>query len=315
MKKKSVRIILVLGFFITTTIMIAYIARTIILLKEKPAIISIFDGERAYEDVKFQISLGPRIPDSHAKDNFIDWIVGDLQSSKWSVEVSNNVQMEHSVNNIIARWGTGRPWIILGAHYDSRIMADKDPHREHRILAVPGANDGASGVAVLVELSRILPQLLSNTDLRLNTPSQVGLVFFDAEDNGNLPGWDWILGSRAFVDNLNEFPDAVVIIDMVGDADLNICKEQNSNKDITSEIWKIAAEKGYSKIFSSRCSYTILDDHVPFVDAGIPAIVIIDFNYPYHHTIEDTPDKVSAESMKIVGDILLTWVINYHWQK
>ena len=127
--------------------------------------------------------------------------------------------------------------------YDSRMVADQDPDPAKRSEPVPGANDGASGVAVLLELARILPE---------DFPGTVWLVFFDAEDNGNIPGWDWILGSTAFVDGLQGKPDAAVIIDMIGDADLRIPYERNSDPPLMGEIWNAAAAQGYEEIFVSE---------------------------------------------------------------
>jgi glutaminyl-peptide cyclotransferase len=134
------------------------------------------------------------------------------------------------------------------------------------------------------------------------------LVFFDAEDNGRIPGWDWILGSRAFVEALEGKPDAAVIVDMIGDADLEIYLERGSDPELSAEIWDVAAYLGYSQ-FIPTPKYHILDDHVPFLEAGIPALNIIDFDYPYWHTIEDTVDKVSAESLEAVGETLRVWLL------
>ena len=164
--------------------------------------------------------------------------------------------------------------------------------------ACTGTNDGASGVAVLLELARTLPE----------DTSPIWLVFFDAEDNGNIEGWDWILGSREFVKNNIIQPRAVVIVDMIGDADLNIYKERNSNAELMDQIWNTAKSLGYEDKFIPEYKHSMLDDHTPFVEAGLPAIDIIDFDYPYWHTMQDTTDKVSAESLEIVGNTLWTWV-------
>ena len=121
-------------------------------------------------------------------------------------------------------------------------------------------------------------------------------------------GWDWLLGSREFVKNNVIAPRAVIVIDMIGDADLNIYKEQNSNKALTDEIWSTANTLGYGKIFIPSYKYSMEDDHTPFLQAGIPAADIIDFDYPYWHTTEDTLDKVSAASLEAVGKTLWTWI-------
>ena len=207
--------------------------------------------------------------------------------------------MGHPIRNIIAKRNDEAPQIILGAHYDTRMVADNDPDMSKRSEPVAGANDGASGVAVLLELARSLPKDTVPT----------WLVFFDTEDNGKIEGWDWILGSRAFAEEIPVRPEAVVIVDMIGDADLNIYLEKNSDVAIRNEIWSTAEKLGYGKQFINQEKFSMLDDHTPFLEAGIPAVDIIDFDYPYWHTTQDTPDKVSAESLQAVGDTLLNWVV------
>lgn len=262
-----------------------------------------FDGDRALEDVRYQTSLGPRVPGSEAHSQVVDWITSELAAEGWQTSVQESIMMGHTIRNIVARRPASQdgnlPWIIVGAHYDSRLIADQDSEPAKRSQPVPGANDGASGVAVLMELGRVLPR-----DLQKN----VWLVFFDAEDNGNIPGWDWILGSRAFVEELEGKPDAAVIVDMIGDADLNINIERNSNSALSLEIWKQAADLGYSAEFIPVPKYNMIDDHTPFLQAGIPAVDLIDFDYPFWHTTEDTADKVSARSLRIVGQTLATWL-------
>jgi Zn-dependent M28 family amino/carboxypeptidase len=103
-------------------------------------------------------------------------------------------------------------------------------------------------------------------------------------------------------------PQAVVIVDMIGDADLNIYMEKNSNSTLRTEIWDTAAGLGYQENFIPEEKYSMLDDHTPFLEAGIPAVDLIDFDYPFWHTTQDTPDKVSAHSLKVVGETLWTWV-------
>ena len=266
-------------------------------LNVEPASAS-FDSSRAYADVQTQVDFGPRIPgtDGHAKIRA--WMQAELESAGWTVEIHETERMRHPVYNLIAKRGEADPQIILGAHYDTRMIADHDPQPTNLNKPVPGANDGASGVAVLLELARTLPE----------DSVPVWLVFFDTEDNGRIEGWDWILGSRAFAEEIPVRPEAVVIVDMIGDADLNIYLEQNSDIAIRTEIWGVAAQLGYGDKFINEEKYSMLDDHTPFLEAGIPAVDIIDFDYPYWHTTQDTPDKVSAESLGAVGNTLLTWI-------
>ena len=258
-----------------------------------------FDGNRAYADVQTQVAFGPRIPESDGHAKVQTWIRGELVAAGWQVEIQESEAMGHPVQNIVAKRGNENPQIVIGAHYDSRIYADNDPDPANRSLPVPAANDGASGVAVLLELARVLP----------DDTVPVWLVFFDAEDNGRINTWDWILGSTEFVKNNPIQPQAVVVIDMIGDASLNIYKEKNSSADLTNEIWSVAKSLGHDDVFNSEYKYSMIDDHTPFLNAGIPAADIIDFDYPYWHTTQDTPDKVSAESLQAVGETLQAWVI------
>jgi glutaminyl-peptide cyclotransferase len=257
-----------------------------------------FDGERAYADVGTQVAFGPRTPGSAGHTEVQKWMHAELEKAGWVVEVKETTAMGHPIQNIIAKRNDEHPQIILAAHYDTRFFADNDPDPANQSKPVPGANDGASGVAVLTELARTLPQDIV----------PVWLVFFDAEDQGRFDGWDWILGSRAFVKELQFRPQAAVIVDMVGDGDLNIYMEKNSDATLRAEIWDTAAKLGYQENFIPEEKYSMLDDHTPFLEAGIPAVDLIDFDYPYWHTTQDTPDKVSAQSLKVVGETLWTWV-------
>lgn len=259
-----------------------------------------FDGHRALRDVQHQVSIGPRTPGSPGHLQIRNWIQSELNEAGWTVEVQSLEYADKPVHNIIAKQGENAPWVILGAHYDTRFFADRDPDPSKRNQPVPGGNDGASGVSVLLELARTLPDDLEG---------EIWLVFFDAEDNGSIPGWQWIMGSTAFVDQLKDKPDAVVILDMIGDADLNIYYERNSDPAISAEIWEQADQLGYGEQFIPGLKHSMLDDHTPFLEAGIPAVDIIDFDYPYWHTTKDTSDKVSASSLKAVGDTIRAWLV------
>jgi Iap family predicted aminopeptidase len=256
-----------------------------------------FTGQRAYQDVIAQVSFGARTPGSAAHAQIVAYIQQELEKAGWKVQIQATEWLGFSVQNIIASRSEIDPRIIIGAHYDSRLLADQDPG-PGRSGPVPGANDGASGVGVLLELARTLPP----------DSIPVWLVFFDAEDNGGLDNRQWIMGSRAFVAGLKEKPQAAVIVDMVGDADLNLYIERNSDASLTAEIWAQAAALGYGKIFIATPKYDMIDDHTPFLEAGIPAVDIIDFDYPYWHTAADTADKVSAHSLQAVGETLWAWI-------
>ncbi len=289
MRKKHIFTLIGIGLVI-----IVLVAWRVSLSKRLPAP---FNGQRAYRDVIAQVAFGPRIPSSKAHAKTIAYIQEELRKAGWKNQVQKTTWNSFTVFNIIATRNGQTPQVIFGAHYDSRLLADQDTG-SGRNSPVPGANDGASGVAVLLELARTLP------------PESIPtwLVFFDAEDNGGLEGRDWIMGSRAFVTELSFHPRATIIVDMVGDSDLNLFEECNSNATLTTEIWRQASRLGYGQQFIRASKWCMEDDHTPFLEAGIPTVDIIDFDYPYWHTAADTPDKVSAESLKIVGETLISWM-------
>lgn len=267
-----------------------------------------FDGERALEWVYKQEALGPRIPGSESHTNAQQLILTELKKNRWAAEsIPCQTYNGLTAENVMGKMGDGEEWLIIGAHYDSRIRADQETDPVRKSEPVPGANDGASGVAVLLELARVLPIKFSN--------AEIWLVFFDLEDNGDIePYNEWILGSSCFVEQLPDLylertPAAAIIVDMIGDSDLQIFYEANSTASIRKEIWDQANQLGYDQ-FIARQRYSIIDDHTPFLLAGIPAIDIIDFDYPYWHTLDDTSDKVSAQSLEAVGRTLQVWLLN-----
>jgi hypothetical protein len=262
-----------------------------------------FDGEKAYEWVVTQCEMGYRITGTETNIQAGDTFSSTLRALDWSVREQQFEYKGTMVRNLLAWKGNG-PGVLVGAHYDTRREADEDP--VHPTQPVLGANDGASGVAVLLELARTLNVQATNRT--------VYLAFFDAEDNGYLDGWDWIVGSSYMATHWGERGErsleAVVVVDMVGDRDQNIYYDRNSNPDLSQTLWDIAIDHGYDKRFIPQYRYTILDDHVPFARIGVPAVDIIDFDYPYWHTTEDTPDKVSAASLEAVGRAVETWLEN-----
>lgn len=259
-----------------------------------------FNPDRAYQDVIKQESFGPRVPGSTGHHKTLIWLVEELTGAGWETKLQILEVEGITIKNLIAWKGIYQEeYLLLGAHYDTRIFADQDPDPEMRDQPVPGANDGGSGVAVLLEMARVMPE-------DLHVP--VRLVFFDAEDNGGIGDYDWILGSRGYAESGEENPLAVVIVDMVGDRDLNLYYEQTSDPILQEQIWDTAHKLGYGEAFIRTQKYAMLDDHTPFLEAGIPAVDIIDFDYTYWHTISDTSDKVASESLEAVGATLLGWL-------
>lgn len=260
-----------------------------------PGLPDTVDGELAYEHVLAQLAFGPRPTGSEANLLTGDYIVEQLEKQGWSVEEQPFTYQGVAGRNIIGRSGEG-PVAIIGAHYDTRRRADKDSDPAKQSEPVLGANDGASGAAVLLELARALDKdALEN---------EVWLTFFDAEDNGHLDGWEYLAGSRFMAQELLVQPEMVVIADMIGDADQQVYWERNSTPELLDRLWGIAADLGYQNFFIPEYRWPILDDHTPFLERGIPAADLIDFDYPYYHTTQDTADKVSPESLERVGRVL-----------
>ena len=261
-----------------------------------------FDGDKAYSDVIKQVEYGARIPGSTSHQKTQQLITSRLESYGWSVVTLKQEIEGHIAYNIMAtRNSTDVANLVLGAHYDSRIYADNDADVSLQKLPVPAANDGASGVALLLEFARCLP----------TNSVPVSLVFFDIEDNGRLPGWNWILGSKALANSLEKQPKVVIVVDMIGDKNLDIFKERNSDPELTEQIWRTAKDLGYGNFFIPEYKYQVLDDHMPFKDNGARVVDIIDLDYDYWHTTQDTPDKVSPKSLQMVGETLLEWIYNY----
>lgn len=258
-----------------------------------------FSGTIAYQHILNQEAFGPRPTGSTAGRQTGDYIIKALETWDWQVETQSFIFKGVAGRNIIGKAGSG-PVIILGAHYDTRPIAERDPIPEKRQEPTPGANDGGSGVAVLLEIARVL-----NVEA---TQREIWLAFFDAEDKGFIDGWPFLVGSRKLAESLPRKPEAVIVIDMVGDADQTIHIEYNSNRALSKEIWAIAAELDYGDTFIPEPKYFIFDDHIPFLEQGIPAIDIIDFDYPYWHTTTDTADKIGPDSLERVGRTLVTWL-------
>jgi glutaminyl-peptide cyclotransferase len=263
-----------------------------------PAVLT-FDGSESYQWVIEQCDLGYRIPGTEAHRETGDLIIHRLEKLGWRVREQEFPYMGITARNILAWKGEG-PAVLLGAHYDTRRAADQ----EDPSIPVMGANDGASGVAVLLELARVL-----DVD---SAPGRVYLAFFDVEDGGRLDGWEWIVGSTYMAEHWGEADEvalqAVVVADMIGDRDLQVFYEHNSDPELRAQIWRVAGDLGYSNTVIPQVRHAILDDHLPFVQRGIPAVDLIDFDYPYWHTTRDTPDKVSPQSLETVGRTLEAWL-------
>lgn len=268
-----------------------------------------FDGARAYGYVEAQMEFGPRIPGTEGHRRAGDWILEHLQGRADTVLVQSFTHVSVAGDSLPLRNFIGRfrpeaaRRVLYLAHWDTRPRADQSATPADRQRPVPGANDGASGVAVLLGVADALAAGAPDAG--------VDLVFVDGEDYGDFGlDRDVLLGSRYFADNLPPGADYeyAVVWDMVGDRDLGIYKEGNSvvaAPDVVDRVWATARRVGHGDYFLDEVRYTIDDDHVSLHAVGIKAIDVIDFVYPYWHTPEDTADKVSAKSLQIVGDVAM----------
>ncbi|OGU01247.1 MAG: hypothetical protein A2W29_01385, partial [Gemmatimonadetes bacterium RBG_16_66_8] len=254
----------------------------------------------------------PRIPGTPAHEQTGDWILTQLRATADTVIVQDFPHRTTSgktlpLRNFLARF---RPdaveRILFLAHWDTRPRADQSANLAAQRMPVPGANDGASGVAVLLGVADVLKA----------KPPTVGvdLLFVDGEDYGDFADSTQVLiGSRWFAAHQPPGypPLYAVLFDMVGDRDLRIGFEGNSQAfapEVVGLVWRKAAELGYGNVFIPQVESTLIDDHVSLQRAGIHAIDVVDFAYPYWHTTDDTIDKVSASSLQIVGDVAVALV-------
>ena len=266
-----------------------------------------FDGEQAMRYVEAQMAFGPRIPNTEGHRQTGDWIVEQLKARCDSVEVQAFTHVSVAgdtlhLRNFIGRFRPeARDRILYLAHWDTRPHADRSANLADQQKPVPGADDGASGVAVLLGVADALKK---------NAPAAgVDLLFVDGEDYGSFEvNKDVLLGARYYAAHLaaDAHPLFAVLFDMVGDQQPEFLVEGNSlakAPEVVERVWGKARELGYERYFRSTDQGAITDDHVPLQDAGVHAIDIIDLDYPYWHTTEDTADKLSAKSLQIVGDV------------
>jgi glutaminyl-peptide cyclotransferase len=271
-----------------------------------------FHGNDAFAYLEKQTEFGARNPNSAGHEACLGFLADTLRRSADQVRLQHFTHTGYDeelwLTNVIASF---RPElqnrILLCAHWDTRPRADRDENPMRRNQPILGANDGASGVAVLLHLARLMKAL--------PPPIGVDLVLFDGEDYGfeGDPS-NYLLGSRFFASekSADYQPRFGILLDMVGDKSLELPQEQNSIQlapDIVELVWGKARELGIRQ-FSSRTGEAIIDDHLPLNDAGVRTIDIIDLNYPDHtnrfwHTHNDIPQNCSPESLEAVGRVLV----------
>ena len=272
-----------------------------------------FDEDHAFFLLKAQCAFGPRNPGSWGHAQCLEFLRRELSYWADTVFVQPFTYFSHGRNqtlnltNIIAQIKPGRRTrILLCAHWDTRPVADHDPKPENRNTPILGANDGASGVAVLLEIAR---------RCALDPPAVgVDIALFDGEDYGldDVPD-DWLIGSKHFAKDIaRPFPRYGILLDMIGDHDLRIPMEEASfyfARDIVEKVWRVARDLGITS-FQHEVGKPVYDDHIPLNEAGLPTIDIVDFDYPPWHTLRDVPAACSPKSLDDVGRVVLHVIYN-----
>ncbi|MAV64819.1 MAG: hypothetical protein CMG00_06490 [Candidatus Marinimicrobia bacterium] len=275
-----------------------------------------FDSKKAYDSILEQCSFGPRYPGSEGHEKYKDYLFNELSKYSKDVLIDEHLIKDPltadsvKIYNIFARINPKlNKRVLFMAHWDTRRFADKDPNPLNHDKPVLGANDGASGVAVLLG---IIDQLEKK---KLNNLG-VDFLFTDAEDMGTYGSTDtWAIGSRLFSQSYPQnLPLFGICVDMVADKDLKIKMERNSYQmapELMNHVWNIASMMGYGEFFVWDMGPSIIDDHISFsMETKIPSINIIDMDYKYWHTINDIPDNTSQYSLHVVGSVLSEFIYN-----
>lgn len=269
-----------------------------------------FDGDSAYELVRTQVGFGPRVPGTEGHAAQLAWMLARLDTLAPVLEADS---FQHVTTggetldlvNVLARFQPDETRrILLLAHWDTRPTADEAADPAEQSTPIPGANDGASGVAVLLELAELLA--------RQPPPLGVDILLVDGEDYGPSIE-DMLLGARRYADTLEEAGRPVygLLLDMVGDASPSFPVEslsaQHANV-VVRKVWRAAERLGYRDYFPTGVGRELRDDHVPLIEAGLPTANLIDFDYgpgnAFWHTLDDAPENVSAVTLGMVGEVV-----------
>lgn len=271
-----------------------------------------FSGARALEFAAGQMEFGTRSTGTQGNSDAGDWLVDQLTQLGWDVYIQEFTVAEGVAGRNLAAVRSPQtpqaPVLILGAHYDTRLVADRDPDPENHTLPTPGANAGASGPALLLELARTL-------DVGAGGHT-ICLAFFDADENAGVPGWTGQIGSRTFATSLSQdvprcaAPAAVVAVDMVGSDAGPFTVEGQMAPGLGDALRQAAAGAGYAEQFDlgEEPVNWQSNSHTPFAAAGLPAALIAAADYPYRHTLADTLDRLDPAPFEQVGRTLEQWL-------
>ena len=297
---------------------------------ERPA----FCADSAYAYIERQMAFGPRVPNGAAHMQCAVWLIEQLRACGAEVELQKGFMPDYRGNdqqiyNIIGHFHTAetasRPHVLLGAHYDTRPWCDEEPDYNDRFYNVPGANDGASGVGVLLEVARQLGMRMQDSAVSIQP---VDIIFFDVEDMGTPRVYTgaeradtWCLGSQLWATNYqkeitNTQYTYGIVLDMVGAPDASFPREMYSTNyaaNYQQQIWSAAKRLGYGAMFIDQQSYPITDDHyyINYI-AGIPCVDVIHYDvrnatgFPsWWHTRRDNMDNISKSTLQAVGEVVM----------
>lgn len=273
-----------------------------------------FSADRAWSHLAAQAAMGPRAHGLPGHEKLQSYIREHLRACgatvrdmRFTYQGSRDSAPEPFTNIIGSFPGTSDRWVLIGTHYDTRLWADADPDPSRHDDPIEGANDGGSGTAVMLELATILKDQ--------SRPIGVELVFFDGEDYGRPGSDDYFVGSRALARSWSRLystrPDAVLVLDMVADADLGFLKETNAeglHPWLNAHLW--AAGQAIAPHAFGPGQRPVWDDHTPLLEIGIPSTLLIDFDYPWWHQVGDTLDKCSPRSLGDVGRVVAAGLID-----
>lgn len=279
-----------------------------------------FSADSAYANIDCQVGFGPRVPGSPAHKACGEWLASRLRNfgAEVTVQTAQLVTFDGTdipMHNIFARFNPQvKKRILLFAHWDTRPWADNDPNPNMHKTPIDGANDGASGTGVLLELGR----LAGNG----NIPAGIDILLCDAEDWGTENIDDsWAMGARYFVEHPpidNYMPQAAILLDMVGAEGATFMREyfsQQANPGLADKIWSTASALGHGGMFVNRLGSAVNDDHVELIKGGIPAIDIIDYReetgfFSGWHTTADNMDCISIKTLKAIGETIEAYLLN-----
>lgn len=287
---------------------VAFLALCIVILtglqyaraQKNKGVFSLYNANAVLTFIKKQCAFGARVPGTKAHKNTKTFLESEL---KKYADVVATEKFGEGYTNIIGEFGMMKQKkILLCAHWDSRKFADREKDSKKKKMPVPGANDGASGVAVLLELAKIFK----------NHPPKNGITiaFFDAEDQGHIDGKEFCLGAKHFAKKRKkQFKNYQygILLDMVCAKNASFYVEENSvasARDVVDNVWNAGHALGFPQ-FKSAMKFSIYDDHIPLIENGLPSVDIIDFTYKHWHTTQDTPDKCDVKTLNAVGKTLL----------